>query len=77
MYGQYCKVYAVHVACFVVAIIATNWFTGLMPMKSSDWLHLILRAIVVTLSFTIIMLACMLLTRCAVTRFLARFGLRL
>lgn len=77
MYGQYCKVYAVHVACFVVAIIATNWFTGLMPMKSSDWLHLILRAIEVTLSFTIIMLACMLLTRCAVTRFLARFGLRL
>lgn len=45
-------------------------------MRSVGCLHSAIRILLVNSVFTVIMLAAMILTRCAVIRFLNRFGIR-
>lgn len=75
-YGQYCKVYAVHVLCAAVACLVSTVLLNMIPLQSVDWLHLFARLLLVVTVFAVVMLGTMILTRCAVIRFLNRFGIR-
>lgn len=75
-YLRYCKVYLVHSICGTAACIATTLLANLLPTHSASWLYLILRALTIIIIFTVVMLLSMMLTRCAITRFLSRLGIR-
>lgn len=76
-YFRYCKVYLIHLVCGAAACVLTTLLMNVLPIYSTSWLYLVLRTLVMTVVFTVVMLSSMVLTRCAIIRFLSRFGIHL